>query len=971
MKCWLPVILCTLAATRVQAADTASPALVPPPERMDLQEGTFRLQPATRVLTDASSRATADYLAERLRTATGYKVAVVESADGKASRGAIVLTTRGAKTRLGSEGYELTVSPEGVVIRAAGQGGVFYGVQSLLELLPPQVFAPSVVGEVAWTAPCLRIEDQPRFEWRGLMLDVSRHFFNKQEVKRLLDTMALHKLNVFHWHLVDDHGWRVEIRKYPKLTEVGAWRSDIGFGLDAKESNAYGVDGRYGGYYTQEEIREVIAYAADRHITVVPEIEMPGHSTAALAAYPDLSCSGEPRSTDVPVGVHAGVYCAGREASFEFLEDVLGEVIGLFPGRNIHIGGDEVPKGNWKQCARCQERMKAEGLKNEHELQSYFIRRIEKFINAQGRTLVGWSEIRQGGLARNAVVMDWIGGGREAANEGHDVIMSPTSHCYFDYYQSQATALEPRAIGGYLPLQKVYSFEPVPSELSPEKTAHVLGCQGNLWTEYIPSLKQVEYMAFPRACALAEVAWSPRDTRDWEDFQRRLKTHERRLDALGVNYRRSNSIRLGEWTPSQITTQGVTLEWDATALLAVAGRLSVALSYTKGAHGIRIESVRLLEDGREVAADIHDGFAGGRPRKPVYVLDVPLCKPGARYTVEARVAGDGGTDSRGVLMLESAPILTSATGGAGKTTTNSCAQPSPEEMARSAGVTLPRYPWHVANIWWDFETPTDNFISLEMDVTIDRDVPTDFNLYIAPCGIAKINDLDFYGGLQSNINGWANATNRTRVHPGKGVIFSRWSRDKKVPVGLENVRVAGPDCLIESAGYEGEFASVRRPLAWTKGTYTYRIEKGETEIANGKTNTWFLCRVKDSTGKVHDVGSLRFEGADFTFWARHSAFVEVYSTSRIPRSDIPRVNVTFSWPRINGQKPELKRAHAYYPSLTGPAAPDCAWIRADAEQVRVEVGPIFLRDEKMRRHELPIQQVTVSGESGDAIPDTL
>jgi len=283
-----------------------------------------------------------------------------------------------------------------------------------------------------------------------------------------------------------------------------------------------------------------------------------------------------------------------------------------------------------------------------------------------------------------------------------------------------------------------------------------------------------------------------------------------------------------------------------------------------------------------------------------------------------------------------------------------CAQPSPEEMAKSAGVTLPHRPWHVANIWWDFQKPTEHFESLEIDVTIDRDVPATYNLYVSPCGLAQINKLDFYGGLQSNINGWRNATNHTRVHPGKGAIFSRWSSDKKTPLSLEHARTAGPDGLVESAGYEGEFASVRRPMAWTKGTYTYRISKNATEITEGRTNTWFTCSVKDGQGEAREIGSLRFEGADFTYWARHSAFVEVYSTEKIPRSGIPKVNVTFGWPRVNGQKPALKRAHAYYPSKTGPASPDCAWIKADGEKVRVEVGPIFKRDEAQRRHDLTL-----------------
>lgn len=276
-------------------------------------------------------------------------------------------------------------------------------------------------------------------------------------------------------------------------------------------------------------------------------------------------------------------------------------------------------------------------------------------------------------------------------------------------------------------------------------------------------------------------------------------------------------------------------------------------------------------------------------------------------------------------------------------------------MARAAGVTLAPLPWHVANIWWDFEKPVEHFTSLEMDVTIDRDVPSDYNLYISPCGIAKINGLQFYGGIQTNINGWADKVSRERVFSGKGAIFSRWSSDKTTPIGLDHVRAAAPDCLVESAGYEGEFASVRRPFAWTKGTYTYCIIKGEKETVKGVTCTWFHCQVKDSTKAVHEVGSLRFEGEDFTFWSRHSAFVEVYSTSRISKSGIPKVNVSFGWPRLNGQKLPVRKAHAYYPNEGGPDSPDCAWIRAEGENCVVEVGPIFKRDEARRRHDLPIK----------------
>ena len=369
------------------------------------------------------------------------------------------------------------------------------------------------------------------------MLDVSRHFFTPAEIKQLLDVMALHKLNVFHWHLTDDQGWRIEIKKYPRLTEVGAWRRSIGFNLDPKTSTAYDAEGSYGGYYTQAEIRDLVAYARARFITIVPEIEMPGHSSAALAAYPQFSCSGGPYTTDMSQAVSAGVFCAGEEATFEFLGNVLNEVMDLFPWEFIHIGGDEVPKANWRNCPRCQDRMRREWLSNENDLEGYFIRRMEKIINARGKRAIGWSEIWNVGIATNTVVMDWIGGGLEAAQAGRDVVMSPDDYCYLDHYQSKDREKEPLAAGAYLPLHKVYNFEPLQKDLATNKQKHVLGAQANVWTEYMPSLAQAEYMTLPRLSALAEVVWSPRRSRNWDDFLRRLFVQQQRFDQLQVKYR--------------------------------------------------------------------------------------------------------------------------------------------------------------------------------------------------------------------------------------------------------------------------------------------------------------------------------------------------------------------------------------------------------------------------------------------------
>ena len=525
----------TIFSARVFAADPVS--IIPVPTDVHAREGTFQLTRATVIETDGAFKNEAKLLAERLRIATGFPVKI-KSVSKELHGDRILLLKEDSTISPPAEYYSLSVTPNRIVIRAGASAGIFYGTQSLLQLLPPEIFSPKRVANVDWQIPCVEIKDQPRFAWRGFMLDVSRHFFTKKEVEQVLDLMALYKLNTFHWHLVDDQGWRIEIKKYPKLTQVGAWRSDIGFSLDPTRSWAYDHHGRYGGFYTQKEIREVVAYAAARHITIVPEIEMPGHSSAALLAYPQYLCSNA-KHDNLPQkgGVFRGVYCAGNDNTFTFLDNVLSEVAQLFPGKFIHIGGDEVVKSNWMACADCQLRIRTEHLSNEKELQAWFTGRIEKILDAHGKSLIGWSEIREGGLAPSAALMDWIGGGAESAGSGHDVVMTPTKFCYFDHYQSTNRVAEPKAIGGYLPLRQVYQFDPMPQNLSSELQPHVLGGQANLWTEYIPNLRQVEYMMFPRLGALSEVDWSPKEARNWDDFKARTAVNEKRLDAMGVNYR--------------------------------------------------------------------------------------------------------------------------------------------------------------------------------------------------------------------------------------------------------------------------------------------------------------------------------------------------------------------------------------------------------------------------------------------------
>jgi len=513
-------------------------SIIPQPANIQMKEGQFTLTPNTVIWTTTATRALGSQLERYLEPATGYDFAI---RSGAPTGNRIVLKLDPTLSKLGDEGYVLDVARGAITIRAPKQAGIFYGIQSLRQLFPVEIFRDATVNGVAWTAPAVHIEDEPRFGWRGMHLDVSRHFMPKEFVKKFIDLLALHKMNSFHWHLTDDQGWRIEIKKYPRLTEVGAWRTQtvVGHQTSRDDSTKWQFDGiRHGGFYTQNDVREIVAYARDRFVTVVPEIEMPGHALAAIAAYPQLGVTGQPADVGTRWGVYANILNA-EPSTIDFMEDVLTEVMTLFPSRFIHVGGDEADKALWKVTPRIQERIKELGLKDEHELQSWFIRQIDAFLTKHNRRLVGWDEILEGGLAPGATVMSWRGtqGGIDAARAGHDVIMAPTSHTYLDYYQSQNTAGEPLGIGGYLPIQTVYAFEPIPAELEPQFRAHILGGQGQVWTEYMPGPKQVEYMAYPRLTALAEVLWTPLERKDYRDFVDRLQTHLVRLSILDVAYR--------------------------------------------------------------------------------------------------------------------------------------------------------------------------------------------------------------------------------------------------------------------------------------------------------------------------------------------------------------------------------------------------------------------------------------------------
>lgn len=536
MRRVVPIIaMCLLGACKAVPEHNSQESVSIVPKPVSVKVGDDAVQWDESVLVIAKSddeKQVASMLKEYLEEEK-YKVTVAESGDDEDK---VILSTTPTDS-LGDEGYALAVNDDGVNIAAQSGAGLFYGVASLLQLIQDDKSIPFV-----------DIVDYPRFPYRGLHLDVGRHMFPPSFVKKYIDLLARHKMNRFHWHLTEDQGWRIEIKKYPKLQEVGAFRKETLVGHSSRDHSKDKYDGqRYGGFYTQDEIKDIVQYATDRHVTIVPEIEMPGHAMAALASYPNLGCTGGPYEVATRWGVFPDVYCAGKEDTFVFLQDVLDEVMALFPGEYIHIGGDECPKVRWEKCPYCQKRIKTEHLKDEHELQSYFIQRIEKYINSKGRKIIGWDEILEGGLAPNATVMSWRGedGGIDAAKQNHDVVMTPSRWCYLDHYQD-TTGTEPLAIGGYLPVSKVYSYEPVPPQLSQEEAKHILGAQGNVWTEYMATPEHVEYMVYPRASAMAEVVWSPKGSRDYNDFLRRMDHHLKYLDALHVNYAKHIRKEMGK-----------------------------------------------------------------------------------------------------------------------------------------------------------------------------------------------------------------------------------------------------------------------------------------------------------------------------------------------------------------------------------------------------------------------------------------
>jgi hexosaminidase len=508
-------------------AEREAPTIIPRPETMELRDGTFTFGPKTAIVVQSGTRRLGEYLAGLLKRPTGFALAIRDAATAAETADTVTLRIVPGKERLGPEGYELTVQKDRVLVEAAAEAGVFYGVQTLRQLLPAAVESECLTTGVVWSVPCLRIEDKPRYSWRGIMLNPGFNFLTKEFVKRHIDAMACYKLNRLHLHLADA-GWALEIKKYPKLTDPTNRRP-----VTERWRKTYGKCTF--GFYTQDEMRELIAYAAERQITIVPEIEVPGHATGAMACYPELACPTWPEKIENATTYmsYPCVFCAGNEKAFAFLEDVFTEVIELFPSPWVHIGADEVRKDHWSKCPLCQKRMKEEGLKNVDELQSYFVKRIAAFVNSKGRRVIGWTEILDGGLPPGVTVQSWLDTNHKTypeaaaatATAGHDVIMSTHGNCYLNY------------LG--LSLEKCYAFEPTPPGLTPEAAKHIVGLEPCLWG--FPQHRTDE-LVFPRLCAFAEVGWSTKDARDWNDFSKRLKPHGRRLDEIGIDYHRVPAV---------------------------------------------------------------------------------------------------------------------------------------------------------------------------------------------------------------------------------------------------------------------------------------------------------------------------------------------------------------------------------------------------------------------------------------------
>ncbi len=610
--------------------------IIPKPLSMIQKSGHFTVDYNTVIVVPDSSPEllnTAHLLNIEIRNITGLEVEVRKAGKNPPSSNVIVFSKKDRSGDLGKEGYSIEVSSRRVEIASPEPAGTFWATQTIKQIL----MTSALDNTTANTIPCVAIIDKPAFEWRGFQLDCSRNFMSIEYVKRYIDLLAYHKLNVLHWHLIDDQGWRLESKKYPKLTEIGAWRPFREFGR--------------GGYYTQDEAREIVRYAAERYITVVPEIEMPGHATAAIAAYPELSCEGEAIDVETHHGIHPNLFCAGKESTFTFIENVLKEMCTIFPSEYIHIGGDEAVKDKWKACPHCQKRIKALGIKDENELQGYFTRRIDKFMRKQGRVIIGWDEILEGGASKTAIVQSWRGeeGAIEGAKAGHRVISTPYNYVYFDF-PNEAEGINDTGWLRVTKLEQTYAFNPVPEDLSVEEAKFVMGGEATLFSERLPQ-PEVDNNVFPRLTAFSETVWTPADMKDWDDFQTRMDIHYRHFDTMGVDYFKPVTV-IGMWAAGQVDSDGDIVEWDVTKWITEPGHKRINFRHDSGESNVVTDWAALYEDGVEIGRDEHEGLTGSkRVKANAYRFTVNAVKPGATYTLKAKIRTDKGADSKGSVVL--------------------------------------------------------------------------------------------------------------------------------------------------------------------------------------------------------------------------------------------------------------------------------------------------------------------------------
>lgn len=623
------------------------PFILPRPTSVRSEPGAFVLDRRTSLDADPGLANEASML----REAIGKPAKLQLPSKRIRGSGSIRLVLDKRLSALGPEGYRLRVEPNVIRIESSSPAGVFFGVQTLRQMLPTAFFGSARPKGRQWKLPCLTVEDKPRFGWRGAHLDVARHFFPKPKILRFLDLLAMHKMNVLHLHLTDDQGWRIEIKRYPKLIEVGSKRKDTQIN-DAPDE----FSGKpHSGFYTQSDLREIVKYASQRHITVLPEIEMPGHSQAAIAAYPELGNTGIPLEVATGWGTHVDVLNV-EESTVRFMQSVLDEVMAIFPSRYVHIGGDEAPKGQWKASERAQAKMKSLGLKNEEELQAWFISEMDRYLTSKGQRLIGWDEILEGYLAPGATVMSWRGeaGGIEAARQGHDVIMSPAAFCYFDQAQTGDPKLELKHPWGKLGLERLWSYEPIPKQLDAGLAKHVLGAQSALWTEAIPTWDVAEYQLFPRLSVFSEVLWSGRDRPNYAQFLPRLKAHVARLDAMGVRHHPIDlpaPPKIASWEPGTFGETFTPRDWTVHHFARRSGNYEVLLEYAYGDCRLDIRSVELVVAGKVIVRDVHDGVTGNVNNGNRYLLNVPALPPGAKPVLRVTARTDGGADSYGDIRV--------------------------------------------------------------------------------------------------------------------------------------------------------------------------------------------------------------------------------------------------------------------------------------------------------------------------------